>query len=106
MYRVAQARALHIAANTLQQSYLFSVRGPCLEVKPELQRVLEQRNWEQGMKQRREAEQEKKNRSPLQQELLKRHQRLEEVCMRHVNVVETAFAVNAVHVGSTLAITA
>ncbi|CDQ63900.1 unnamed protein product [Oncorhynchus mykiss] len=58
-------------------------RGPCLEVKPELQRVLEQRNWEQGMKQRREAEEEKKNRSPLQQELLKRHQRLEEVCMRH-----------------------
>eukprot|EP00063_Salmo_salar_P012964 XP_013987799.1 PREDICTED: protein FAM107B-like isoform X2 [Salmo salar] len=53
-------------------------RGPCLEVKPELQRVLEQRNWEQGMKQRREAE-EKKKRSPLQQELLKRHQRLEEL---------------------------
>ncbi|XP_024229680.1 actin-associated protein FAM107A isoform X2 [Oncorhynchus tshawytscha] len=54
-------------------------RGPCLDVKPELQRVLEQRNWEQGMKQRREAEEEKKNRSPLQQELLKRHQRLEEL---------------------------
>uniref|UniRef100_A0A8C7IH26 Actin-associated protein FAM107A n=1 Tax=Oncorhynchus kisutch TaxID=8019 RepID=A0A8C7IH26_ONCKI len=53
-------------------------RGPCLNVKPELQRVLEQRNWEQGMKQRKEAEEEKKNRSPLQQELLKRHQRLEE----------------------------
>ncbi|KAM9534700.1 actin-associated protein FAM107A-like isoform 2-T2 [Salvelinus alpinus] len=54
-------------------------RGPCLEVKPELQRVLEQRNWEQGMKQRKEAEEEKKNRSPLQQELLKRHQRLGEL---------------------------
>ncbi|XP_041743784.1 actin-associated protein FAM107A [Coregonus clupeaformis] len=54
-------------------------RGPCLEVKPELQRVLEQRNWEHGMKQRREAEEEKKNRSPLQQELFKRHQRLEEL---------------------------
>uniref|UniRef100_A0A8C7IH45 Actin-associated protein FAM107A n=1 Tax=Oncorhynchus kisutch TaxID=8019 RepID=A0A8C7IH45_ONCKI len=54
-------------------------RGPCLNVKPELQRVLEQRNWEQGMKQRKEAEEEKKNRSPLQQELLKRHQRLEEL---------------------------
>ncbi|XP_055768299.1 actin-associated protein FAM107A-like [Salvelinus fontinalis] len=54
-------------------------RGPCLEVKPELQRVLEQRNWEQGLKQRREAEEEKKNRSPLQQELLKRHQRLGEL---------------------------
>ncbi|XP_045080043.1 uncharacterized protein LOC121578462 [Coregonus clupeaformis] len=54
-------------------------RGPCLEGKPELQHVLEQRNWEQGVKQRREAEEEKKNRSPLQQELLKRHQRLEEL---------------------------
>ncbi|CAB1315293.1 unnamed protein product [Coregonus sp. 'balchen'] len=41
--------------------------------------VLEQRNWEQGVKQRREAEEEKKNRSPFQQELLKRHQRLEEL---------------------------
>uniref|UniRef100_A0A4W5KNA3 Family with sequence similarity 107 member A n=1 Tax=Hucho hucho TaxID=62062 RepID=A0A4W5KNA3_9TELE len=50
-----------------------------LEGKPELQHVLEQRNWEQGMKQRREAEEENKNRFPLQLELLKRHQRLEEV---------------------------
>ncbi|KAL0978137.1 hypothetical protein UPYG_G00166620 [Umbra pygmaea] len=53
-------------------------RNPYLKEKPELQRVLEQRNWKQGMKQRREME-EKMSRTPLQQELFKRHQRLQEL---------------------------
>ncbi|KAJ7999881.1 hypothetical protein DPEC_G00199000 [Dallia pectoralis] len=52
-------------------------RNLCAAGKPELQRVLEQRNWKQEMKQRREAEE--KSRSPLQQEVIKRSLRLEEV---------------------------
>ncbi|XP_010896240.1 actin-associated protein FAM107A isoform X2 [Esox lucius] len=52
-------------------------RNPCMEGKPELQRVLEQRNWKQGMEQRREAEEDKSK--SLQQELMKRCQRSEEL---------------------------
>ncbi|KAM6980719.1 actin-associated protein FAM107A [Aplochiton taeniatus] len=52
-------------------------RGVCHEGKTELQRVLEKRNWEQGMKQRRKEE-EQRNISPLHQELLKRQRRQEE----------------------------
>ncbi|XP_067095574.1 protein FAM107B [Osmerus mordax] len=53
-------------------------RTVCPEGKPELQRVLEKRNWEQGRKQKREEEA-KRNTSPFHQELLKRQQRLEEL---------------------------
>lgn len=47
-----------------------------MEEKPELQRVLEQRNRAQVLKQDRKQEEEK---SPLEQELLKRQMRLEKV---------------------------
>jgi len=47
-----------------------------MEEKPELQRVLEQRNRAQALKQERKQEEEK---SPLEQELLKRQMRLEKV---------------------------
>ncbi|XP_016374556.1 protein FAM107B-like isoform X3 [Sinocyclocheilus rhinocerous] len=49
-------------------------RGAVAEEKPELQRVLEQRNRAQVLKQDRKQEEEK---SPLEQELLKRQMRLE-----------------------------
>uniref|UniRef100_A0AAR2LG76 Actin-associated protein FAM107A n=1 Tax=Pygocentrus nattereri TaxID=42514 RepID=A0AAR2LG76_PYGNA len=48
-----------------------------LEEKPELQRVLEQRNRAQALRQELEEEEERKKRSPLEQELLRRQQRLE-----------------------------
>lgn len=47
-----------------------------MEEKPELQRVLEQRNRAQALKQDRKQDEE---RSPLEQELLKRQMRLEKV---------------------------
>ncbi|XP_051568813.1 protein FAM107B-like [Myxocyprinus asiaticus] len=49
-------------------------RGGVVEEKPELQRVLEQRNRAQALKQEIKEEEEK---SPLEQELLKRQMRLE-----------------------------
>ncbi|KAF4112482.1 protein FAM107B isoform X1 [Onychostoma macrolepis] len=49
-------------------------RGAAVEEKPELKRVLEQRNRAQVLKQDRKQEEEK---SPLEQELLKRQMRLE-----------------------------
>ncbi|KAL7891637.1 hypothetical protein AOLI_G00011130 [Acnodon oligacanthus] len=53
-------------------------RGAVVEEKPELQRVLEQRNRAQALRQELEEEEErKKQRSPLEQELLRRQQRLE-----------------------------
>lgn len=51
-------------------------RGAVMEEKPELQRVLEQRNRAQALKQERKQEEEK---SPLEQELLKRQMRLEKL---------------------------
>ncbi len=55
---------------------IWSIRGAAVEEKPELQRVLEQRNRAQVLKQDRKQEEEK---SPLEQELLKRQMRLEKV---------------------------
>ncbi|KAG9277002.1 actin-associated protein FAM107A [Astyanax mexicanus] len=53
-------------------------RGAVVEEKPELQRVLEQRNRALALRQEREEQEErKKQRSPLEQELLRRQQRLE-----------------------------
>ncbi|KAL7833042.1 hypothetical protein SRHO_G00300600 [Serrasalmus rhombeus] len=52
-------------------------RGAVVEEKPELQRVLEQRNRAQALRQELEEEEERKKRSPLEQELLRRQQRLE-----------------------------
>ncbi|XP_050969493.1 protein FAM107B isoform X1 [Labeo rohita] len=51
-------------------------RGTVVEEKPELQRVLEQRNRAQALKQDRKQDEE---RSPLEQELLKRQMRLEKI---------------------------
>ncbi|XP_068568265.1 actin-associated protein FAM107A [Cebidichthys violaceus] len=49
------------------------------EEKTELQRVLEKRRWERGMKASRDQEEAKKSSSPLHRELLKRQQRLEKL---------------------------
>ncbi len=53
---------------------VLSIRGASVEEKPELKRVLEQRNRAQVLKQDRKQE-----KSPLEQELLKRQMRLEKV---------------------------
>ncbi|XP_051889989.1 protein FAM107B-like [Pristis pectinata] len=51
-------------------------RGIAPHNKPELQRVMEQRKWDQVVKQRKEEEALKK--SDLEQELMKRQQRLDQ----------------------------
>lgn len=50
-----------------------------VEVKPELQRVLESRRRDQLIRQRKEEEEAHRKRSPLEAELRRRHQKLEEV---------------------------
>ncbi|XP_051967906.1 protein FAM107B-like isoform X1 [Xyrauchen texanus] len=54
-------------------------RGICVENKPELQQVLEQRKREQMIRQRKQEEEARRKISPLEQELLKRQQKLEEL---------------------------
>ncbi|KAL2091421.1 hypothetical protein ACEWY4_013684 [Coilia grayii] len=49
-----------------------------VEPKPELQRVLEQRKWEQKIKQRKEEDESRRKVSPLEQQLLKRRREIEE----------------------------
>ncbi|KAM3622286.1 uncharacterized protein V6R79_022615 [Siganus canaliculatus] len=53
--------------------------GGSVEVKPELQRVLESRKRDQLIKQRKQEEEAHKKLSPLEAELLKRHQKLDEL---------------------------
>ena len=55
------------------------VCGISVEVKPELQRVLESRRRDQLIKQRKQEEEARRKRSPLEAELLRRHRKLEEV---------------------------
>ncbi|XP_051987047.1 protein FAM107B isoform X2 [Xyrauchen texanus] len=57
-----------------QELIITQKRGGVVEEKPELQRVLEQRNRAHALKQERQVEEQK---SPLEQELLKRQMRLE-----------------------------
>ncbi|XP_072290206.1 protein FAM107B-like [Eucyclogobius newberryi] len=53
--------------------------GDCVELKPELQRVLEARRREQKIKLRKQEEEAHKKLSPLEQELQRRHHILEEL---------------------------
>ncbi|XP_051269950.1 actin-associated protein FAM107A isoform X2 [Dicentrarchus labrax] len=53
--------------------------GVSVEMKPELQRVLESRKRDQLIKQRKQEEEAHRKISPLEAELLKRHRKLEEV---------------------------
>ncbi|CAF93084.1 unnamed protein product, partial [Tetraodon nigroviridis] len=50
-----------------------------VEIKPELQRVLESRRRDQLIKQRKQEEEAHRKRSPLEAELMRRHRRLEEL---------------------------
>lgn len=50
-----------------------------VEMKPELQRVLESRKRDQLIKQRKEEKEAHRKLSPLEAELMRRHRRLEEV---------------------------
>lgn len=50
-----------------------------MEMKPELQRVLESRRRDQLIKQRKEEDEARRKVSPLEAKLLKRHKKLEEV---------------------------
>uniref|UniRef100_A0A3Q0SX86 Actin-associated protein FAM107A n=1 Tax=Amphilophus citrinellus TaxID=61819 RepID=A0A3Q0SX86_AMPCI len=52
--------------------------GVSVEMKPELQRVLESRKRDQLIKQRKEEDEARRKISPLEAELLKRHKKLEE----------------------------
>nr|XP_033483677.1 protein FAM107B isoform X1 [Epinephelus lanceolatus] len=52
--------------------------GVSVEMKPELQRVLESRKRDQLIKQRKQEEEARRKVSPLEAELIKRHQRLDE----------------------------
>uniref|UniRef100_A0A672FWB0 Actin-associated protein FAM107A n=1 Tax=Salarias fasciatus TaxID=181472 RepID=A0A672FWB0_SALFA len=60
---------------------LLSRRG-CVEMKPELQRVLESRKREQLIRQRKQEDDAHRKMSPLEAELRKRHDKLDEV--RHL----------------------
>ncbi|XP_073324364.1 protein FAM107B-like [Pagrus major] len=53
--------------------------GVSVEVKPELQRVLESRKRDQLIKQRKQEEEAHRKISPLEAELLKRHRKLDEL---------------------------
>ncbi|XP_014263272.1 actin-associated protein FAM107A isoform X1 [Maylandia zebra] len=53
--------------------------GVSVEMKPELQRVLESRRRDQLIKQRKEEDEARRKVSPLEAELLKRHKKLEEL---------------------------
>ncbi|XP_030274499.1 protein FAM107B isoform X2 [Sparus aurata] len=53
--------------------------GASVEVKPELQRVLESRKRDQLIKQRKQEEEAHRKISPLEAELLKRHRKLDEL---------------------------
>lgn len=53
--------------------------GVSVEMKPELQRVLESRKRDQLIKQRKQEEEARRKISPLEAELLKRHQKLDEL---------------------------
>ncbi|KAM6927562.1 protein FAM107B [Xenentodon cancila] len=53
--------------------------GVSVEMKPELQRVLESRKRDQLIRQRKQEEEARKKISPLEAELLKRHKKLEEL---------------------------
>ncbi|XP_051269949.1 protein FAM107B isoform X1 [Dicentrarchus labrax] len=53
--------------------------GVSVEMKPELQRVLESRKRDQLIKQRKQEEEAHRKISPLEAELLKRHRKLEEL---------------------------
>ncbi|XP_044074568.1 protein FAM107B isoform X3 [Siniperca chuatsi] len=53
--------------------------GVSVEVKPELQRVLESRKRDQLIKQRKQEDEARRKISPLEAELLKRHRKLEEL---------------------------
>uniref|UniRef100_A0A669CN36 Actin-associated protein FAM107A n=1 Tax=Oreochromis niloticus TaxID=8128 RepID=A0A669CN36_ORENI len=54
-------------------------RGVSVEMKPELQRVLESRRRDQLIRQRKEEDEARRKVSPLEAELLKRHKKLEEL---------------------------
>ncbi|XP_070700416.1 protein FAM107B isoform X2 [Pempheris klunzingeri] len=53
--------------------------GVGVEMKPELQRVLESRKRDQLIKQRKQEDEARKKISPLEAELLKRHKKLEDL---------------------------
>uniref|UniRef100_A0AAZ1XR39 Actin-associated protein FAM107A n=1 Tax=Oreochromis aureus TaxID=47969 RepID=A0AAZ1XR39_OREAU len=53
--------------------------GVSVEMKPELQRVLESRRRDQLIRQRKEEDEARRKVSPLEAELLKRHKKLEEL---------------------------
>ncbi|XP_078105635.1 protein FAM107B isoform X1 [Sander vitreus] len=53
--------------------------GTSVEMKPELQRVLESRKRDQLIKQRKQEEEARRKISPLEAELQKRHQKLDEM---------------------------
>lgn len=53
--------------------------GESVEMKPELQRVLESRKRDQLIKQRKQEDEARRKISPLEAELLKRHKKLEEL---------------------------
>ncbi|XP_026205672.1 protein FAM107B [Anabas testudineus] len=53
--------------------------GASVEMKPELQRVLESRKRDQVIRQRKQEEEARRKMSPLEAELLKRHKKLDEL---------------------------
>lgn len=57
--------------------------GSTVQVKPELQRVLESRKRDQMIKQRKQEVEANRKISPLEAELMKRHRMLEEVTHKH-----------------------
>lgn len=59
--------------------------GSVVEMKPELQRVLESRKRDQLIKQRKQEVEAHRKISPLEAELLKRHKKLEEVRRAHTH---------------------
>lgn len=61
----------------------FHRGGASVEMKPELQRVLESRKRDQVIKQRKQEDEARRKISPLEAELLKRHRKLEEVTDTH-----------------------
>ncbi|XP_075869491.1 protein FAM107B-like isoform X4 [Nelusetta ayraudi] len=65
----------------LHQELMSSCKraGSAVQVKPELQRVLESRKRDQMIKQRKQEVEASRKISPLEAELLKRHRKLEEL---------------------------
>uniref|UniRef100_A0A672YX78 Actin-associated protein FAM107A n=1 Tax=Sphaeramia orbicularis TaxID=375764 RepID=A0A672YX78_9TELE len=59
--------------------------GVSVEMKPELQRVLESRKRDQLIKQRKQEDEARRKVSPLEAELQKRHKKLEEVTQQQHN---------------------